>query len=124
MRPVERDVGDLDAAEKQREEMQMRDQPLGGERRRLTAVIAEHDVREGDDAGRKYRERDRAAQHRIEPRDRADLGFHRVAGAVGGNEQRGDRECREAGRNDRRGQESHTLQASGRGHKAGPIFRG
>src|SRR5437899_2412167 len=55
VRPVERDVGDLDAAEKQREEMQMRDQPLGGERRRLAALIAEHDVREGDDAGRKYR---------------------------------------------------------------------
>ena len=50
-RPLERHVGDLDAADQQREKAQPRGQPLGGQRR--LAGVAEHDVVEADAAGRK-----------------------------------------------------------------------
>ena len=38
---IERYVGDLDAPDQQRQEPQLRDQPLGGERRLGAAIVAE-----------------------------------------------------------------------------------
>ena len=65
-RPLQRHVGDFDAADQQREKAQARGQPLGGERRPLG--IAEHHVGEADAAGGKQRDRGLAAQDRIRGR--------------------------------------------------------
>ncbi len=114
---LEHDVGDLDAAEQQRQEAQVGDQPIGRERRRLAAGVTQHDVDEADGAGGKQRDLDRPAQHGIEAGDGADLRLDGVARAVRrgqpGNRQQGDH----TGKHDDADGDAETLQASGRSHR-------
>ena len=70
-RPLQRDVGDFDASDQQREKPQARGQPFGSERRLVG--VAEHDVVEADAAGGKQRDTGVAAQHRLKPGGGADF---------------------------------------------------
>ena len=81
-RPLKRHVGDLDPADQQREEPQMRGQPLGRESRLVG--VAQHHVVETHPPGRKQRYRRRPAQHRIEAGDRTQLVQHLGAHPLGG----------------------------------------
>ena len=82
------DVGDLDAADEQRQEPQPRGQPVGRERRFARAVLAQHHVGETHGAGREQRDGDVAAQGQVEAGDVADLGLGGFAHAVGRDQQR------------------------------------
>ena len=119
-RTDERYVGDLDAPDEQRQEPQLRDQPLGGERRLGAAIVAERHLAETDARG-KQRYRGLAVEPRIEPGDAADLGLDGVAHVVGGDQDRNDRDSRD--RHDDQGgdAENQPLQPGGRDH--GGCFR-
>ena len=110
-RPLQRHVGDLDAADQQREKAQARGQPLGGERRPLG--IAQHHVGETDAAGWKQRDGGLAAQDRIEAGDGADFAHRLLAHRVGRNQEarghRARRRRRDRGEQDK----SQAFEAGG-----------
>jgi hypothetical protein len=117
MRMVEHDIGDLDAAEQQRQETDMGDQPVGRERRRL-AVAKDH-VAEADGAGREQRDLDRSADDGLDARGGTDLRRHGVARARGRDQPRRRPQAHRGGHDHDAGGDSKTLQASGRGHRRG-----
>ena len=123
-RVVERDVADLDAAEQQRQDPQVGDQAVRRERRRAAVRFAQHDVDQAHGAGGEERHLDRTAHDRIEACDGADLRLDGVARALGRDQERAGRQHRDAGDDHEAEQNRETLQASGRGHRAGPPVRG
>ena len=78
MRPQHHDIGDLEAAQQQRQQPQIRGQHVDLQRRVGGAAALQADIVEGNVAAGKHRNIDGARDHQIEPGHGADLRLDRL----------------------------------------------
>ncbi|MGY3456286.1 hypothetical protein ACVWW5_001736 [Bradyrhizobium sp. LM3.4] len=111
-RPQQRQVGDLEPLQQQRQQPQVRGEHVDMERGIAGAATLQADVMEGDVARRQHRNVDRAVDAELEPGDDADLRFHRLAQRVAvdepGSRDQGDQRAAEQ-RRDRRPEALYSL---------------
>ena len=116
-RPYQRHVGDLDPPGEQREVAQVRRQFLGHHGGRAGLVVAEQHVMEAHRARWKQRDRDVAAQHRVEPGHPVNLLADGVPYRGGGNEEGQRDQNDEAHRDDGGNGDRQAFEANSRGHE-------
>ena len=109
------DVGDFDLPDQKPEEAKPDHELLGGERGGAGMMIAEPHVVETHAAGRKQRNSDLAAQHRVETGDRLDLCLHALPHGVRRDRQREREQYAKAHRKDGSDGKSKALDADGHG---------
>ena len=109
----QRQVGDVDPAGQQRQEAQARGQPRGMQRR-LALAVAERHVRQHDLPIGKQRDRDVAAQNRIEPGGGTDFGLDRLADLVLREQERHHGQRAEHAQNQDANGKTQALEASDR----------
>jgi len=116
-RMLERDIGDLDAAEQQRQDTQAGDQPLGRKRRRCPLSSPSTTSPRLTGAGRKTATpRSGRGSTGSSPVTARNLRLDGIAGAVSRDQQGGGRKRREGRRDHDADGDPETLQAGGRSH--------